>query len=132
MISKKIAKAFNEQINEEYYSSYLYLSMMAHSQSINLDGFAHWMNLQVAEENLHAMKFINFVIERGGKVELEGIKKPPSSWKTPLKMFEDTLTHERHISERINDLVALSEKENDRASQAFLQWFVTEQVEEEA
>ena len=124
--------ALNVQLNEEYYSSYLYLSMAGHCEAINLDGFANWLRVQSQEEMLHAMKFFDFILERGGRVELKPIEGPPSEWDSPLAIFEATLQHEQHITGCIHKLVDLAREEKDHASDAFLQWFVNEQVEEEA
>ncbi|WP_457574176.1 ferritin [Desulfolithobacter sp.] len=132
MLKKKILKALNEQINAEMYSAYLYLSMESYFQSISLGGFATWMRGQVQEELAHAMKFYDFVGERGGRVLLDTIKKPVSTWESPLAAFEHILQHEQLVTGLINDLVDLAEKEKDHATRIFLQWFVTEQVEEEA
>lgn len=132
MLSEKMEKALNDQITWELYSSYLYLSMSAHFLSVNLGGFANWMRVQAQEELLHAIKFYDFVNERGGRVVLQTVKAPPSEWTTPVSVFEDTLKHERQVTKRINDLVDVALKEKDHATNIFLQWFVTEQVEEEA
>lgn len=131
MLKKKLQDALNEQLREEYYSAYLYLSMSAWAESANLPGFAHWMKLQYDEEIGHVMRFFNFINDRGGRVKLLAIEQPPSDFKSPLDLFEKTLGHERHISERIRKLYGLAVKENDYESQVFLQWFITEQVEEE-
>jgi ferritin len=131
MISKKMEKAINEQINAEMYSAYLYLSMKAYFESINLKGFANWMDVQDKEETFHAMKFYAYVADRGGRVKLTGIEGPKVDWKSPLDAFEDVLTHERKVTKLINELVDLAIAEKDHASNAFLQWFITEQVEEE-
>ena len=132
MLKKKIEEAFNEQINWELYSSYLYLSMSAYFLSINLNGFASWMRVQALEELTHAMKFFDFINERGGRVELLAVKAPQKEWESPLAAFEDAYEHECLVSGRINDLVNLSLDERDHASNNFLQWFVGEQVEEES
>jgi ferritin len=131
-MKKKMLKALNEQINAEMFSSYLYLSMESYFQSISLTGFAAWMRAQVQEEMMHAMKFYDFVNERGGKVTLEAIDKPESSWESPLAAFEAIQKHEEHVTSLINDLVDLAISEKDHATNNFLQWFVSEQVEEEA
>jgi ferritin len=131
MLSKKMDKALNDQIKWELYSSYLYLSMAAYFADLGLGGFAHWMRMQAQEEEFHAMKFYDYVLERGGRVVLQGIDAPPSEWKSPLDAFEETLKHEEHVTSLINDLVDLAIKEKDHATNIFLQWFVTEQVEEE-
>jgi ferritin len=131
MLSEKVQKALNDQLNAEMYSSYLYLSMNAYFKSINLDGFANWMLAQAQEELMHAMKFYDFINQRGGRVTLESIEKPPVEWKAPLAVFEETLKHEQKVTGLINDLVELANAERDHATQIFLQWFVSEQVEEE-
>jgi ferritin len=131
MIGKKMEKALNEQINAELYSSYIYLAMVAYFESENLPGCASWMRAQVQEENLHATKLFAFVCERGGRVILGAIDQPPKDWKSPLAAFEAAYEHEQYITGRINDLVDLALAEKDHASNAFLQWFVNEQVEEE-
>ena len=125
-------EALNKQINEELYSSYLYLSMSAWFDNIGLKGFANWMKVQAKEELGHAMKFYKYIISRGGRVQLHEIKAPPHEWQSPLHAFEETLKHEKHITECINKLVELAEEEKDRATLNMLQWFVDEQVEEEA
>jgi ferritin len=131
MLSDKMQKALNGQMNAELYSSYLYLSMNAYFKSVNLDGFANWMYYQAQEELEHAMKFYDFICQRGGRVQLAQIEAPPSEWNSPLAVFEDTLAHEQKVTGLINDLVEIANGERDHASQIFLQWFVSEQVEEE-
>ena len=128
----KMIDALNEQIKNEFYSSYMYLAMSAYFADMGLPGFANWMRTQTQEEMMHAMKIYDFVFERGGKVTLEAIDKPPFSWDSPLAAFKEVLKHEQHVTSLINDLVDLAIKEKDHASNIFLQWFVTEQVEEEA
>jgi len=132
MINDKIEKALNAQINEELFSSYLYLSMSAWFENQNWRGFANWMKKQSQEEYGHAMKIYGYIIERGGAVKLDAIKKPALEFKNPLKAFEEALKHEEHITKCINDLTDLAIAEKDHATQIFLQWFVSEQVEEEA
>jgi ferritin len=132
MMNPKIQEAFNRQLNAELYSSYLYLSMSAYFESLSLRGFANWMRCQAQEELVHAMKFFSFINERGGKVTLVGIETPTTSWDTPLHVFEDTYRHEQKVTALINGLVDLALAEKDHAANAFLQWFVTEQVEEES
>jgi len=132
MLKKKMLKALNNQINAEMYSSYLYLSMESYFRSVSLSGFATWMRGQVQEELFHAMKFYDYVNERGGKVVLDTIHKPDSNWKTPLAAFEHILKHEQLVTDLINDLMDLAIVEQDHATRIFLQWFVSEQVEEEA
>ncbi|MBM4088498.1 MAG: ferritin [Planctomycetes bacterium] len=132
MLNDKVQDAFNKHLNAELYSAYLYLSMSAYFQSESLAGMANWMRVQAQEEMVHVMKFFDFINERDGRVLLTEIGSPQTTWKSPLQAFEDALAHERTISARINALVDLSLAERDHASNSFLQWFVTEQVEEEA
>ena len=132
MIKEKIQDALNYQLNRELYSSYLYLSMSAYFQSINLKGFANWMRVQAQEELVHAMKFYDYLIQRGERVTLSSIESPPLEWGSPLEAFEHVYKHEQKVTSLINDLVNLSVSEQDHAANNFLQWFVTEQVEEEA
>ena len=132
MISAKIQEAFNKQLNAELYSSYLYLSMSAHFESINLPGCANWMRCQAQEELVHAMKFHGYIIDRGGTVLLMAIEGPPTGWSSPLKAFEDAYKHEQKVTGLINAIVDFTVEEKDHASNAVLQWFVTEQVEEES
>jgi len=131
MIGKKMQDALNDQINAELYSAYIYLAMAAYFESENLAGCAAWMRVQVQEETAHAMKLFDFVNERGGRVVLKAIDEPAKEWKTPLAAFKAAYEHEQYITGRINDLVDLAIKEKDHATNAFLQWFVNEQVEEE-
>ena len=130
-LSQTLQNAINEQINAELFSAYLYLSMAAYCESINLGGFAHWMRLQNQEETGHAMKFFDFVIDRGGRVELKPIEQPPLEFDSPLRLMQQTLAHEQKVTGLINRLYALAVKEGDYAAQVMLQWFITEQVEEE-
>jgi ferritin len=132
MIGKKIESAINDQINAEFYSSYLYLSMSADLEGNGLKGFAAWMKAQAQEELFHAMKLYEFIVERGGHVELTAINEPPGKWKSPLNIFQEAYKHEVKVTGLINDLVNLSIKEKDHATNNFLQWYVKEQVEEEA
>ena len=131
-MKEKVEKAINSQVNFELYSSYLYMSMSSYLRSLNLNGFAHWMEIQVQEEIAHAMKLYNFLHERGANVEFGTIPKPKVSWKSPLEAFEDAYAHEQIVTGRINDLVDLALAEKDHATNAHLQWFVNEQVEEES
>lgn len=131
-MEKKVEKAFNAHLNAEFYSSYLYLSMANYFAVNNLEGMTTWMRIQVDEERLHAMKFIDFINNRGGRVVLEQIDKPKTEWTGALEAFEEALDHERLITKKINELLDLAIKENDHAAAAFLQWFINEQVEEEA
>ncbi len=132
MLSKKVENALNEQINAEFFSAYLYLSMSAYLNDISLTGFANWMRAQYEEEKFHAMKMYDYVLERGGKVKLEAIAAPKHDWNDIIDVFEDVLKHEQHVTRLINDLMSLSIDEKDHATVNFLQWFVDEQVEEEA
>ena len=132
MMKKKIEVAINKQINAELGSAYLYFSMEAYFNSINLNGFANWMRMQAAEEIQHALKFVDHLNERGASVTLSAIANPKATWSSPLAAFQDTLKHEQKVTQLINDLVTLAIKENDYATQNFLQWFVDEQGEEEA
>ena len=132
MIGKKLEKAINSQINAELYSSYLYLSMSSYFSSINLGGFAGWMKAQAQEELMHAIKFYDYLIERGGTITLTTIKAPPEKWDSPLAVFQNVFAHEQKVTGLIDDLVDLAIAENDHAATAFLQWYVTEQVEEES
>ena len=132
MLKPKIQDAFNKQLNAELFSSYLYLSMAAYFESQNLKGMAHWMRMQAQEENMHAMKFLDFINECGGRVLLSQVDGPKTEWGSPLEAFEDAYRHESKVTGLINALVDLSLGEKDHAANAFLQWFVTEQVEEEA
>ncbi len=131
-MNKKIQEAFNEQLNAELFSSYLYLSMANYFASENLDGMAQWMQLQTDEEREHGMKFLDFVNHRGGRVALKQIDEPKFEWSSPLEAFQDAYEHECLISSKINKLMDLTTAESDHAATTFLQWFVTEQVEEEA
>ena len=132
MISEKMQAAFCEQINKELYSEYLYLSMKAYFLSLNLNGFATWMDVQVQEEHAHAMGMFDYVIERGGKVELLAIDKPETNWASPLDVFKAVLKHEEFVTSRINVLMDVAEETKDRAATIFLNWYLKEQVEEEA
>jgi ferritin len=125
-------EALNKQINAEIYSAYLYLSMSAHFQSVNLAGFANWMRVQWQEELAHALKFYDYVNERGGRVVLQPVEAPPSAWDSPLALFEHVHQHEQKVTGMINKLVDLAVEIRDHATNNVLQWFVAEQVEEEA
>ncbi|WP_022854825.1 ferritin [Thermodesulfobacterium thermophilum] len=131
-MKKEIEAALNEQIKWEIYSGYLYLSMAAYFDDLGLDGFSKWMKAQTAEEFMHAMKFYKFVVERDGKVILQEIPAPPNKWDSPEAVFEFAYNHEKEVTKRINQLVSLAKKLEDYATDNFLQWFVNEQVEEEA
>ena len=132
MISKKMEKALNEQVNAELLSAYLYLSMEAYFKSLNLNGFANWMRVQTQEEVAHAMKIYGFIDERGGRITLKAIDGPQTKWDSPLTVFKDIYKHEQKVTSLINNLVNLAIEEKDHATNTFLQWFVNEQVEEEA
>lgn len=130
-ISKKIEDAVNEQINAEFYSSYIYLSMAADCEAKGFAGFGGWMRKQSEEETAHAMKLFDFVLDRGGRVELKAIKKPRTSFGKPLQMFEQSLKHERLVTEMIHKLHQKAVAEKDSATAVMLEWFIEEQVEEE-
>ncbi|MGC9455309.1 MAG: ferritin [Phycisphaerae bacterium] len=132
MLSEKMLAELNEQINAELYSAYLYLSMSAWFEEENLPGFAAWMRVQAQEETAHAMRFFGYVTERGGRVKLGAIEQPPADWESTLSAFENVLEHEQKVTSLIHKLVELARGENDYATDAMLQWFVNEQVEEEA
>jgi ferritin len=132
MIKEKILTILNKQINEELYSSYLYLSMSNYFSSLNLDGFAKWMRMQSQEEYEHGMKIYDYILQRDGKVVLAKIETPKAVWKSPLEVFQETLKHEQHISACVNNIVNMAIQEKDHATTNFFQWFVGEQVEEEA
>ena len=132
MFSKKVQDKMNLQIKYELESAYIYLSMAAYFNSITLPGMAQWMKLQAKEEEVHAMKFYNFINDRGGRVELQAIGQPPVEFQSPLDVFERALAHEQKITGNINDLYALAFEEKDYPSQLLLQWFIHEQVEEES
>lgn len=132
MLKEKVETALNNQINEELYSSYLYLSMAAFFENQNFSGFSNWMRIQAQEEYGHAMKIYNYILERGGNVKLQKIDAPKETWQNQLEAFKDTLKHEQKVSKSIYDLVELSFAEKDHATNTFLHWFVNEQVEEES
>ncbi len=132
MIRENMQDALNEQINHEFYSAYVYTAMSAYFSSKNLNGFANWMRVQAQEELQHAMRVYDFLVDRDGEIELQDIKCPPKSWDSPLAAFQKAKENETELSARINDLVDLSLEVRDHATNTFLQWFVSEQVEEEA
>jgi ferritin len=131
VISNAMQAAVNEQINKELYSSYLYLSMAAHFESVNLPGFATWMHAQADEEREHGMKLFRHLMDRGGKVQLKGIAGPQTDWKTSLEAFQQVQEHEAAVTASIHALYELALKEKDYPAQVMLQWFIDEQVEEE-
>lgn len=130
-IQGKVAKAINKQINAELYSSYLYLAMAAYFESKNWLGSANWMRVQAKEENTHAMKFYDYVLERGGEVVLTEIKAPDANWKTHLEVFEAVYEHELKVTALIEELLKVARQEDDAATESMLKWFIDEQVEEE-
>ncbi len=132
VIKDKVAKAINKQINAELYSSYLYLAMAAYFEAANFLGFAHWMGLQAKEENAHAMKFYQYLFDRGGRPVLAAIDAPPVEWRSPLDAFKQAYGHELKVTQMIADLLKIARDENDPATESMLQWFINEQVEEEA
>jgi ferritin len=131
MISQAMVAALNHQIKHELYSSYLYLSMAGFCEQQGLGGFAHWMRIQTDEERTHAMKIYDYLVDNGAPVVLEAIEQPPTSFGGPKKMFEAVLEHERSITQRIHNLMAQAKEEHDYRTDVFLQWFVSEQLEEE-
>lgn len=131
-IDKKMEAAFNDQINKEYFSEYLYLAMKARFAEMNLDGFVNWFDIQVKEEHAHAEGMYNYVLERGGHIELGAIDKPEIKGTTPLEIFKQVLEHEEYVTSRINALADVADEVKDRAALIFLNWYIKEQVEEEA
>jgi len=132
MITNKIQEELNKQINAEFYSSYFYLAMSAYFEAKDLQGFAKWFRMQADEEHAHAMKIFEYVYRIGGEVILQKIDGPKTDWDSFLEVFKDTFEHEQKVTNSINTLVDLAQKEKDHATVNFLQWFVSEQVEEEA
>lgn len=130
-MSPNVQKAFNEQMNREFFSSYLYLSMAAYFESLNLKGFANWMRVQTQEEHAHAMLFYNFILDRGGTIALDKIDRPDQTWASPMDAFAKALAHEEFITRNINDLFDISLAAKDHAAHSFLKFFIDEQVEEE-
>ncbi len=132
MLNKRVEQELNKQINAELYSAYFYLSMSAYFESKNLNGFANWMRIQAQEEQSHAMKIYDYVNERGGRVTLTEIESPQTEWNNAKTVFEDVYKHEQLVTSLINNLVTIANEEKDYATFNFLQWFISEQVEEEA
>jgi len=132
MIRERLSTAINDQIKNELESYYIYLSMAAYFHSNSLDGMGHWMRAQAHEEMIHAMKFVEHLIDRGGKVVLQDLKQLKTEWSSPLEAFQDALEHEKFISDKINDLTTIAREEKDYASEPLLAWFTDEQIEEEA
>jgi len=130
-MNERVEKAFNDQINEELFSSYVYLAMAAHFEAMNLEGFANWMRHQAQEEVEHAMRLFTYINRRGGRVVLKAIGEPPVDFGSPLEAFQKALAHEQHITGTINALYEIALEEKDYPAQMELQWFIEEQVEEE-
>jgi len=131
-MNQNIEKALNAQIGFELYSAYLYMAMTSYLKSINLNGFAHWMEIQTKEELAHALKLFNYVTERGGSVVFETLKKPRNKWESPTEVFKDALEHEQIVTSKIHEIVDLALKEKDHTTNAHMQWYLNEQVEEES
>jgi ferritin len=131
MISKTMAETINKQINNEMYSAYLYMAMSADCSSKGLNGFAKWFMVQYHEEMFHAMKMYNYLLDQGEEVHLQGIKEPPKTFTSVKEMFEKTLEHEKFVTKSIHEIANLAQKEQDHATYTFIQWYVTEQIEEE-
>ena len=131
MLSKKLEEALNAQVNAEFWSSYLYLSMSSDFAVKALTGFANWMNIQFQEEKDHAIKFFNYIISRGGRPDLRPIAEVQKEWASPLEAFQSTLEHEQVVTKLINNLYTLATEDQDYATQSTLKWFIDEQVEEE-
>ena len=132
MIDEKVRTALCLQINKELYSAYFYVAMVAYFEGKNLKGFSNWMQVQVKEEMTHADKMLRYLLDRGGKPHFDAIDQPPSEWVSPLALFESALHHETVVTKSINDLLDVALAARDHATAQFLQWFVSEQVEEEA
>ncbi len=132
MISKTMQDAMNIHVAEEIYSSNLYLAMAGYSESLSLKGFAHWMRIQSKEEREHALKMLDYLADRGGRWQIKAVVEPPFEFKSPRDVFEKTLEHEKEVTAKIHKLYELALKEKDYATQNFLQWFISEQVEEES
>jgi len=132
MINEKVAKVLNEQINKEFYSAYLYLSMSAYFSDLGLLGFANWMRVQAQEEQAHAMLMYDFLVNRGEKVVLTTIDAPENNWNSTLDVMEEVLTHEVYVTSLINNIMTVAEEVKDRATMSYFNWFIDEQVEEEA
>lgn len=132
MLSVKLQKELNKQMNNEFFSEFEYLSMAAYFHALNLDGIANYFHVQAQEEHFHAMKIFHFILDKGGKVELQQIAKPDVTFKSPVDVFSKALSHEKKVTKSINDLMDEAIKENDHAVNSFLKWYVDEQVEEES
>ena len=132
MVKQNLQKALNIQIQKEFYSAYLYLSMSAYCSDKNLNGFAHWFYTQYQEEQTHGHKLYNYLLQRGVKIELEAIEKPKTNFESPLSVMRESLAHEQHMTDSFNKLSDIAIDNRDHATYNFLQWFVNEQVEEES
>ncbi|MCB0727116.1 MAG: ferritin [Ignavibacteriae bacterium] len=132
MLTKKLQNALNEQINREFFAEYLYLSMSAYLESIEMEGFANYFNVQAQEEHFHAMKMFNFVHDKGGRVILKSLKEPKANYSSVVDVIEESLKHEKYVTKSINELMDTAISENDHSVKSFLQWYIDEQVEEEA
>lgn len=132
MINDKVGQILNVQINKEFYSAYLYLSMSAYFSDIGLLGFANWMRIQAQEEQAHGMLIYDFLIDRGWKITLSAVETPTNDWKNPLQVLEEVLKHEVYVTGLINNIVSVAEEAKDRATMSYMNWFVDEQVEEES
>jgi len=132
MLTQKLQDALNEQINKEFFAEYLYLSMSAYLESIEMEGFANYFNVQAQEEHFHAMKMFNFVHDKGGRVILKSLKEPRSEFSSVMDVIEESLVQEKFVTRSINELMDIAIKENDHSVRSFLEWYVDEQVEEEA
>lgn len=132
MINEKVGNVLNEQVNKEFYSAYLYLSMSAYFSDLGLLGFANWMRIQAQEESAHASLIYDFLIDRGEKVILKAIDAPKHTWNNPLDVMEEVLEHEMYVTSLINNIVTVAEEVKDRATMSYMNWFIDEQVEEEA
>lgn len=132
MLNANILKLLNDQIEREFYSSYLYLSMATYCHSLHLKGFGHWFFLQAEEERKHVTKILDYVLEQGGRVQFKEIAAPPTNFKSILDLFERTLAHEKEVTSQVHKIYEAAQKQKDHASAVMLQWFITEQVEEES
>ncbi len=130
-MEKQLEKLIQDQIKNEWYSAYMYLSMAAYFESINLEGFAHWMYKQAGEEQEHGKKMFEFLIDRGVKVVLQSIAQPPAEFASAVEVFEKSLEHEQKVTALIDGIADMADKVNDHPTKVFIQWFITEQVEEE-
>jgi ferritin len=131
MIDPKVLDSLNEQVKHELYSAYFYLAMSAYSETANLPGFAAWLRVQATEEQGHALKIYDYILDRGGKVTLQALAQPPADFASPLDIFEKVYAHEQKVTGLINHLYEVATAQKDVATQIFLQWFITEQIEEE-